>query len=91
MEKLTKAHLEKENKELKGKLRIKSGGCRACNCSKYRDNPRHDKWGRECTCDAQFIDGIDCHCYGLINSFHDIFLKDKACHCGHKPDEHGEK
>ena len=30
MEKKSKAQLEKENKELKEKLRIKGGGCRFC-------------------------------------------------------------
>jgi len=32
MESKTKAQLEKENKELKEKLRIKGGGCRVCPC-----------------------------------------------------------
>ena len=87
MESKTKTQLEKENKELKEKLRIKSGGCRNCqDCLEYRDNPRHDAWSRECICD-----GTDCHCAGLINAFHDVFLKDDAYYCGCSKKQHGEK
>ena len=94
MESKTKAQLEKENKELKEKLRIKSGGCRNCqHCSEYRDNPRHDAWSRECTCGgmAPGVGGIDCNCAGFINSFRDAFFKDDACYCGCSKKQHGEK
>ena len=92
MDKKSKAQLEKENKELKEKLRIKGGGCRFCqDCVEYRDDPQHDAWFKGCRSHMCGPRAMECDFAGLIESFHDVFLKDDACYCGHKQNSHGEK